>query len=165
MARATSDQLGRYAEAVAWAAFVRPLARGTRAPLFRTTYLGDKYPTVDFLVDLVGPTDRPQGFFFVQVKGSASSPPAATRLAIDVPKDRFNALAALAAPTYLIGVDLVAGVPYVVVANRRRRSRVSSISKAFPLTDDSVKVALFREVLAFWKAHKPLLLRTGFKDV
>lgn len=106
--------------------------------MFRTTYLGDKYPAVDFLVDLVGKTDRPRGFFFIQVKGSTTSSPVAARLTIDVAKERFNTLAGLSAPTYLIGADLVAGTPYVVAANRRRRSRVSSISKAFPLTADWV---------------------------
>lgn len=35
--------------------------------LFEPVFLGDKYPTVDFYVDLLNYTDK-KGFFFVSVK-------------------------------------------------------------------------------------------------
>jgi hypothetical protein len=161
----TPDQLGRFAEMLAATALIRPFDRGARPVPFRATYLGDKYPAVDFLVDLLAADDSSRGFFFVQVKGTISATPAHPRLAIDVPRDRFNRLVEITAPTYLIGVDLATEVPYVVAAYRRRRTPVSSITKAFPLTDDAVRVKLYREVRTFWTAHKPLLLQTGFKDV
>jgi hypothetical protein len=165
MSQPTSDQIGRFAELFAAAELIRPRDRGRKPPLFRTTHVGDKYPAVDFLVDLVGPNDVSRGFFFLQVKGTTTSNPSSNRLPLDVPRERFNALAAITAPTYLIGVDLVAAESYLVAAYRRRRSRVSSIAKAFRLNDESVRVMLYEEVLAFWMANKPLLLRTRFKDV
>lgn len=165
MAVQTPDQLGRYAEVLTAAALMRTPDPRTSQPLFRPTHIGEKYPAVDFLVDLLGPNDSSRGFFFVQVKGTTSGKPSARRLTIDVSKDRFNTLVGITAPTYLIGVDLVAEGVYVVAANRPRRARVSSITKAFSLNEESVRVELYREVLGFWSAHQPLLLQTGFKDV
>jgi hypothetical protein len=39
---------------------------GRSEPYFRPTFLGDKHPTFDFLVELVGA----EGYFFVQVKST-----------------------------------------------------------------------------------------------
>lgn len=165
MATMTTNQIGRLAELLAAAALSRPTGPPRGRPLFRATPLGDKYPAVDFLVDLVDRNDASRGFFFAQVKGTASAKPTTPRLPIDVARDRFNRFAGITAPTYLLGVDVRTEVTYLVSAWKARRSPVSSISKAFSLDEDSVKVKLYQEVLAFWNAHKPLLYRTGFKDV
>jgi len=101
----------------------------------------------------------------VQVKGTTIDSPALPRLPVEVASERFNRLARLSAPTYLIGVDVVAYRTFVVAAVRPRRAKVSGISKAFPLGDDRVKLKLYREVLAYWAANRPLLLATEFADV
>jgi hypothetical protein len=163
MAFLTSDQIGRLAELLAAAALSRPVKGRYCRPLFRTTALGDKYPTVDFLVDVLGPDDVSLGFFFVQVKGTTVA--TGSRLPVDVPRDRFNLLVRLPAPTYLIGVDIFAETAYLVAAHKLRKTPVSSIAKTHSLRDDRVKIKLHREVLAFWKANKPILQRTQFKDV
>jgi hypothetical protein len=40
---------------------------GRDDPFFRPRFLGDKYPTFDYIIEVV---DRPWYFFFVQVKGT-----------------------------------------------------------------------------------------------
>src|SRR5213080_161927 len=40
---------------------------GRDDPFFRPRFLGDKYPTFDYIVEVV---DQPSYFFFVQVKGT-----------------------------------------------------------------------------------------------
>ena len=44
-------------------------------------------------------------------------------------------------------------------AYRRRRAKVSGISKAYPLSDDAVIIRLYREVLAYWRLNRPTLPR------
>jgi len=134
-----------------------------RRPLFRATPLGDKYPTVDFLVDVLGSQDVSLGFFFVQVKGTAG-PAAGGRLPVQVSRDRFNLLARLPAPSYLIGVNVSAELSYVVAAHKPTKVHVSSVPKAYCLSDDAVRIVLYKEVLAFWKANRPMLQQTKFKD-
>lgn len=164
MARLTNDQIGRLAELEAAAALSRPVGRPFYRPLFRAAPLGDKYPTVDFIVDVLGPKDVSRGFFFVQVKGTAAVG-AAARLPVEVSAERFNRLVRLPAPTYLIGVDVVAYRCYLVAAHRTRRAKVASITRQYPLDDDQVRLNLYREVLSYWAGHRRRPHPTGFADV
>jgi hypothetical protein len=165
MAVLTNEQIGRLVELVAAKDLSRPIGGQYRRPLFRATLLGDKYPTVDFLVDVLGRNDISLGFFIVQVKGTVTGLSTGARLSVAVSRDRFNLLVRLPAPTYLIGVDVIAETSYLVAAHKPRKTQVSSITKAYSLRDHAVKIKLYKEVLAFWKANKPILQQTQFKDV
>ena len=161
----TSDQIGRLAELVAATDLSRPVGGRYGRVLFSTTHLGDRYPTVDYLVDVLGPRGVSLAFFFVQVKGTSRAAPAALRLPVEVGTDRFNRLVRLPAPTYLIGVDVVTELSYLVTVNRPRQADMSSITKAYCLRDDAIKIQLYREVLDFWQTYRPALQRTRFRDV
>lgn len=165
MAKLTADQSGRLAEIVAEEKLSRPVLGRFQRPLFRATRLGEKYPSCDFLVDLLDAKDGSLGFFFVQVKGTSVAVSRSERLPLNVDKERFNRLVRIPAPTYLIGVDLSAMAAFIVAARTPRKRQVSSIAKAYPLQKDWVKIELFKEVLAFWQANRRLLLETRFKDV
>jgi hypothetical protein len=153
------------AEVVAEAALCRPVGHPYNRPVFRPVFLGDKYPTADFLVDVLDAHADPVGFFFAQVKGTANAPPTAPRLTIDVTLDRFNRLASLTAPSYLIAVDVRAELVSLAAACRTRRTPVSSVTKAFSLADDAVRIGLYREVCSFWAAHRALRRTSRFRDV
>ena len=86
------------------------------------------------------------------------------RLSVTVPKRKFNQLARLPVPTYLIGVDLRSETSYLVAAQRIRREPVYSITKAYNIADDSVKIALYEEVMSFWNAAKHIAFHTRFTD-
>lgn len=160
----TSDQIGRLAELVAETELSRPVKTPYRRPLFRATSLGGKYPTVDFLVDLLGRKDDSLGFFFVQVKGTAAASAQGSRLAIKILREKFNQLVRLPAPTYVIGVDVSSETAYVVAAHRHHKKSLSTITKDYCLRDDAVRIQLYKEVLAFWKSNRPMLQQTRFKD-
>jgi hypothetical protein len=73
-----------------------------RRPLFKPSHLGAKYPIVDFIVDVLAPDSTSLGFFFVQVKSTSRGNNPQDRLPIQVEAEKFNFLARLPAPTYLI---------------------------------------------------------------
>lgn len=160
----TPDQIGHIAEAAADADLSYPVSSPRERVIFKPTYLGDKYPVVDFLVDILAPDSRPIGYFFAQVKGTTRTLSAA-RLPITVSADGFNRLVAVPAPTYLIGVDVRSRSTYLVAAHTRRGRAVSSITRGFPLGHDAVKLALYEEVAEFWEVNGRKPWRTRFRDV
>jgi hypothetical protein len=161
----TTGQIGKLAEYIVSTDLSRPVKSGYDRALFKMTHLGDAYPTIDFLVDILGPGAEPRGFFFVQVKGTAqqASPPG--RLPVAIRPDRFNRMVAIPAPTYLIGVDVRSEISYIVAAHHRRSSRVSSITREYPLRNDAVRTGLYQEVESFWTASRHALRHTRFQDV
>ena len=165
MAKLSKDQIGALGELLAAAELSRPVAGRFGRPLFRATSLGGKYPTVDFLVDLLAADDTTVGFFLAQVKATnVVTAPARERLSVTVSKRKFNELARLPVPTYLIGVDVRSETSYLVAARRIRPTPVYSITKAYNIADDSVKIALYEEVLSFWNAAKRINSQTRFTD-
>jgi hypothetical protein len=164
MADMTADEIGTLAEAVAAFALARPVGgRGGRA-LFRATYLGDKYPAVDYLIDVLGEDRQSAGFFFAQVKGTFTPPGAGGRLPVRVDATRYNRMVAIPAPTYLIGVDCGREEAFVVAATEPRPAGVPSVPTAFRLADEAVTIVLADEVLAFWQANRAILQHSRFRD-
>ena len=65
----SSDDIGNRGEAVFRVRITDPYGP-RKSPLFRAYHLGEKFPTLDFLIELVGlPTGR-VAYFFVQVKAT-----------------------------------------------------------------------------------------------
>jgi hypothetical protein len=161
----TTEQIGKLAEYIVSTDLSRPVKGGYDRALFKMTHLGDAYPTIDFLVDILGPEAEARGFFFVQVKGTTQMAPPAGRLPVAIRPDRFNRMVAIPAPTYLVGVDVRSESSYIVAAHRRRSSRVSSITREYPLRSDAVRTGLYQEVESFWRASRRALRHTRFQDV
>jgi hypothetical protein len=101
MARAIqwTDVLGERGEAIA-----KLRLTDFPGPLFRPAFLGDKWPAVDCLVQLVGLGDRTP-FFLAQVKATRKPPTRTGRLPVRISKEQVAALLAFPVPCYLIGVD------------------------------------------------------------
>jgi hypothetical protein len=127
--------------------------------------LGDTYPTADLLVDALAADGTATGHCFVQVKGTAHASPTAPRITVDVTLEDFNRLVRLAIPSYLLAVDVRSEQVYLAAACRKRKTAVSSVAKTFPLFDDAVKIEFYREVCAFWTAHKASRRTSRFHDV
>src|SRR5205814_10219828 len=73
-------------------------------PLFRPGFLGDKWPAVDFYVELNDVSGR-RPYFLAQVKSTASRlGPKATTLRISSTRDDVARLLELPGPTYILGV-------------------------------------------------------------
>jgi hypothetical protein len=73
-------------------------------PLFRPQFLGDKYPSIDFMVELVNYTGKMIPYFFVQVKTTRRGYTSNNRLKLQVHKDDILRLSLFPAPTYFINV-------------------------------------------------------------
>ncbi len=82
----SSDDIGNRGEAIFRVRITDPYGPD-KTPLFRAYHLVEKFPTLDFLVELIGLPAGRVAYFFVQVKattrGLARGAPA--RLRIDVP--------------------------------------------------------------------------------
>lgn len=162
--RGTNEQIGRLAQLIASTDFSREVGAPFNRPLFRAVSLGDKYPVADLLVDLLDTSDRPVGFFLVQVKGTRATRPDAPRLPIDVSLEQFNLLVRLPLPTYLVAVDVTTGRSFLAAASRTRKRAVASVTKEFPLLQDSVKIALYRELPEYWSTREGPRHSSEFHD-
>jgi hypothetical protein len=126
-------------------------------PLFRPGFLGDKWPAVDFYVEL-NSVRGSQHYFFAQVK-TTSSPLTAesTHLSISSKKRDIQRLLRLPGPTYILGVHEPSRRVFVrSIHTGTPAQAVTRIPVAYELTSTNLE-ALYREVRDFWSAsnHKP----------
>jgi len=132
-------------------------------PIFRAQRLGDKWPAVDFLVELMG-SDGVAGFFFVQVKTTRQGyTERDRRLKVTVPQHTVARLASFPAPTYVVGIDDVAGIGYVVSANGERLTNVASVPSDFPINREN-RERLWSEVRRYWSSRLPGSFTSVFND-
>lgn len=143
----------------------RAVAREYRRTLFRAIFLGEKHPVTDYLVEALSDDGYANGFFLAQVRSTMQETTSSSRLSIDMDVENYNRLAELPMPTYLIGVNLREERAFVVAVTIPRRARVSSISAAFDLGDDSGKIKLYEEVCAHWREHGVAESFSEFCDV
>src|SRR5262245_31779259 len=71
-------------------------------PLFRPAYFTDRWPAVDFVVELTG-VRQFTPLLFAQVK-STTQPLAGANITVELPPAKKAALARLPGPTYVVGV-------------------------------------------------------------
>jgi hypothetical protein len=126
-------------------------------PLFRPGFLGDKWPAVDFYVELNGvPGRRP--YFLVQCKATTGNLAArAQHLRISSTRNDIARLLQLPGPTYILGVHepsrrVFAKSVHAGVAVRA----ITRIQLTHELTSDNLR-RLYDEVRDYWQAtgHKP----------
>lgn len=163
---ASTNAIGDFGEILAQAHFSRPVRGAYQRPLFRASHLGEKYPVVDFIVDILDPNENSLGFFFVQVKATNAAKPKAKNLPLQIELTKYNRLAQIPAPTFIVGVDIDAEEVYLVCAPKPAKKSISSICKKYDLKDDGIRVALYKEVKDYWKKHSPALnqIKTMFKN-
>lgn len=155
----TSDDIGTNGQVECWR--LLNLWGGRTAPYFRPRLLGDKHPVFDFLVEVV---DRPEMYFFVQVKattlGYTTDP---RRLRVQVGQDDIDRMAACPAPAYVVGIDAaVVGVGYLLSVNEPR-GRVASLTTRHPITCDLL-AELAAEVVAYWSGRDTVLRGSRFQE-
>ena len=134
---------------------------GRDVPYFRPRFLGDKYPTFDFIVEVV---DNPAYFFFAQVKATAKGyTKEENRLIVQLDQTDVDRMVACPAPTYLIGIDVnQIGVGYLLSVNEPR-THVASLTTKFKI-DCSVLKDLRDEVIEYWKSRDMVLKGSRFRE-
>ncbi len=134
---------------------------GRDVPFFRPRYLGDKYPTFDFIVEVV---DDPAYFFFAQVKATTQGyTKEEHRLLVQLGQADVDKMVGCPAPTYLVGIDATAiGVGYLLSVNEPR-AHVASLTTKFRI-DGSVLAGLRDEVIGYWKGRDMVLKGSRFRE-
>lgn len=129
----------------------------TAGTLFRPGFLGDKWPAVDFYVELNHVAgSRP--YFFAQAKTTtADLGPRADNLAIRTKAEDIGRLLELPGPTYILGVHEPTHRVFIrAVHSGVPRTAITKIPLAYELHHDNLQ-KLHAEVSDFWRStrHKP----------
>lgn len=94
---------------------------GRNEPFFCPRFLGDRFPTFDYLVELVGAEAY---FFFVQVKATQRGyrhGRGARRLRVNVSRGDVQRMVASPVPAYVVGIDEPRERGYVLSMNEPDR--------------------------------------------
>src|SRR5947209_12590410 len=95
---------------------------GRNEAYFRPRFLGDKFPTFDYLVELVGSEAY---FFFVQVKSTRQGyrkGSGTRRLRVNVDRVDVHRMVVSPVPGYVVGIDEPQEVGYLLSMNEPRRA-------------------------------------------
>ncbi len=134
---------------------------GRDEPYFRPRFLGDKYPTFDFIVEIV---DNPAYFFFVQVKATTQGyTKKENRLKVHLEQTDVDRMVACPAPTFLIGIDVKrTGVGYLLSINQPR-AYIASLATKFKI-DCIVLKDLRDEVVEYWRSRDMVRKDSKFRE-
>jgi hypothetical protein len=127
-----------------------------RSPLFKPGFLGEKWPSIDYYVELLGVRGC-NPFFFAQVKSTTRPLSDGTDvIEINVNQKKCESLFRIPGPTYIVGVHEPAKKAYIRSVHGRPQKGIYRIPLEYELTPDNLKL-LHREVREFWNAfpHKP----------
>ena len=142
------DYIGKRGEAIATAALLDFC--GNPEPDFDPHFLGEKCPTYDFLVELLGAGPSPP-CFLAQVKSTKRGYTKGTiDLKIALKAADVRKMVRCPIPTYLIGIDEPAAKSYIVSIHGHLSGRITTIPSTYPLDSNNLKV-LRDEVVAYWK--------------
>ena len=120
----------------------------SRDYIFRPRHLGEKWPSSDFYVELIGPKEH--FFFIVQVKSTTQGVDASGNLKVKAPKKKVADLNAYYCPTYLAGVNVNTNEVYLAAINKDLDKDFSKMPTVFKL-DTNNRKTLFNEVKSFWE--------------
>lgn len=142
-----SNKIGKRGESIFATIISRNIS--SKGFLFDPTFLGDKFPTVDFHVGLL---EYPfKGFFYASVKTTTLGYfPGGERLRITIDKDEIEQLCKFVLPVYIFGIDEVHEKGYLISGNNWDKSmNINGILTKYPV--DSVNIELlWKEVANYW---------------
>jgi len=127
-----------------------------KIPLFNPGFLGDKWPGIDYYVELCG-VKNSTPFFFVQVKTTQNPINNQDQvLNIRVDKHKCESLFKITSPTYLVGVHEPTKRAFILSIHTKPSKGVYRIPLKYELIPDNLQI-LHQEVCDFWKtySHKP----------
>jgi hypothetical protein len=157
---ATRDFIGKRGEAVVMGGLLDFC--GNPNPYFDPHPLGEKCPTFDYLVELVGNWKSPP-YFLVQVKATQrSSSPNVLQLPVSLKANDVQKMVHCPIPTYLIGVNEPNARAYIIGIHAPLKIKtISRISTKHPLNPENLK-RLHDEVDAYWRTMDPALKTSSF---
>ena len=123
--------------------------------LFRASFLGDKWPAADYVVELENvPNSSPA--MFVQVKAT-SQQLGQSHIEISLPPDKRDALFRITGPTYLVGVHEPSKKAYILSVHQQSPTGIYRIPLTHELHLANLQ-RLYDEVKTFWQGRtsKPI---------
>lgn len=102
-------------------------------------HLGEKKRTVDYFVEVFDPGDL-AAFFLAQVKTTELGYTRGNRLRVAIGEADLKRLVSYPAPTYIVGIDSIGGLGYIVAANSAAVSGFSSMCTDYPLTSETLAI-------------------------
>lgn len=122
---------------------------GLENPLFKPSFLGEKWPTTDFYIELLG-VQGVTPYFFVQVKSTANKISHSDKfIKINVSKKNAIALYKLPGPTYVVGISEPTSRCFIKSLHDQPATGITKISLENELTIETLET-LFNEVKSFW---------------
>lgn len=126
-------------------------------PLFRPGFLGDKWPAVDFYVELNGVRGK-RPYFLTQIKTtSANLKAGAASIGISSTKNDVERLLRIPGPTYILGVHEPSRRVFAKSVHAGTAVKgITKIQLSHELTSANLR-RLFNEVRDYWRStgHKP----------
>lgn len=156
----SKDDIGDRGESIFRVRITQPCGTPPE-PLFRAIFLGEKKATLDFMVELIGLTNR-SAYCFVQIKTTIKKvQPNAKTLKVGIKKSDIDKMVGYPGPTYIVGIDENSEDAYIISANKAFSKDLPSIPLSFPL--DAANLAkLWKEVDDFWLGLDLLLNNSVF---
>jgi len=160
-----ADFIGGRGEAIAVMHLARICRTDQDMPYFAPHFLGEKFRTFDFLVELIDVGEIPL-FFFVQVKSTrkwlakTQVPP---RLRVEVKGEDVRQMIACPIPTYVVGVHDIEERAFIIAVHGGMSGAISSITTAHELTSDTLR-RLWDEVREFWRDRDMIQTTSHFSN-
>jgi hypothetical protein len=140
------DLTGKRGESIA---MVRLMTKSGGRVYFQPHPLGEKCPTYDYLVELVGAGSSPP-YFFAQVKSTAKKlTKRKKRLPVGMKKTDVLSMVRCPVPTYLIGVDEPSEAAYIISIHGTLDRSIPSMPTTYPLSGANLR-RLWDEVKTYW---------------
>lgn len=156
----STDDIGNRGQSIFFL-LMTELCDGRDAPYFRPRFLGDKYPTFDYLVQVVG---HEAYFFFVQVKTTTRGYTGTMepRLLVQLSQQDVDSMVASPVPAYVVGIDEPGQVGYILSVNEAR-DHVASLCTKYVLNCENLKI-LWQEVHDYWSTRNMILRGSRFTE-
>jgi hypothetical protein len=155
------DALGSRGEGLSTTLLTRFFGRNQ--PYFRPQFLGDKHPTIDLFVELVGANGPFTPYFLAQVKLTTLDfvGPAA-KLPVRVTPTKMAMLVKYPAPTYVIGIKDPEETGFIVAALPNGPRSIARMVTTHPLALEQTLSDLYDEVEQFWQNNVTLFSASRF---
>lgn len=142
-----SNQIGKRGESIFSTIISRNVS--SRGFLFDPTFLGDKFPTVDFHVGLLGYPLK--GFFYASVKTTTLGYyPDGKKLRINIGKEEITQLIKFTIPVYVFGIDELEEKGYLISASNLDNHRnLNGLETTYPVNELNI-ARLWDEVAEYW---------------
>jgi hypothetical protein len=116
--------------------------------LFNPIFLGQKWPTSDFYVELFK-TSKPM-FCFFQIKATSKGYTVKEqKLKINISKNNLEKLSKLPAPSYVIGINEITKKGYIISVNGDNIKAINNLPTTYPLNKTNLE-KLWQEIKQFW---------------